>query len=258
MAALEGKTALITGGASGIGEATARLFLSEGAEVFIVDHDADRLASLQAEPGTTNLHTCVADLRQNADIHRYSIQAQDTLGNIDAAIFNAGICGANTPLEEYPEDLFDELLQINMKAVWLGMRAVVPGMKARQRGSIIMTSSIQGLAALPGTTAYTTAKHALVGMMKGAALELAPYNVRVNTVHPGYIATPMMDAIHKMVKPDAPEDFQAAIADSVPMKRYADPNEIARLMLYLASDASSYSTGSTFTADGGLLAALPG
>lgn len=258
MTALAGKKTLITGGASGIGEATTRLFIDAGAEVFIVDHDAQRMGSLKAELNSPRLHSCTADLRQNDDIRRYSEQALASLGDIDVAIFNAGICGANTSLEDYPESLFDELLQINMKAVWLGMRAVVPGMKARQRGSIILTSSIQGLSALPGTTAYTTAKHALVGMMKGAALELAPYNVRVNTVHPGYVATPMMDTIHRMVNPDAPNDFQAAIASSVPMKRYAKPEEIAALIRHLASDEASYSTGGTFTADGGLLAALPG
>jgi NAD(P)-dependent dehydrogenase (short-subunit alcohol dehydrogenase family) len=161
------------------------------------------------------------------------------------------------PLEEYPETLFDEVLAVNLKAAWLGLRAVVPGMKARKRGSIVFTSSIQGLAALPGTTAYTTSKHALVGLMKGAALELAPHKVRVNTVHPGYVATPMMDNIHKMVMPDAPELFEAAIAETVPMQRYAQAEEIARLMLFLASDDSAYSTGACFAADGGILAALP-
>src|SRR5690606_21097299 len=144
---------------------------------------------------------------------------------------------------DYPEALFDEVLAINLKAVWLGLRAVVPAMKARGRGSIVFTSSIQGLSALPGTTAYTTSKHALVGMMRGAALELAPHGVRVNTVHPGYVATPMMDNIHRMVSPDAPERFEAAIAQTIPMKRYARAEEVAELMLFLASDASSYSTG---------------
>jgi NAD(P)-dependent dehydrogenase (short-subunit alcohol dehydrogenase family) len=160
-------------------------------------------------------------------------------------------------MEQYPETLFDEVLALNLKAIWLGMRAVIPAMKAQQSGSIVLTSSIQGLSALPGTTPYTASKHALVGLMKGAALELAPHKVRVNTVHPGYVATPMMDNIHNMVMPDAPAEMQAAISQSIPMKRYAQPEEIARLMLFLASDDSSYSTGGCFTADGGILAALP-
>ena len=257
MARLKGRKALITGGASGIGQATAALFIAEGAQVLIVDRDRDRLTRVAEEIGSDRLHTFAADLSSGEQIQAYTHYLLEHLGGIDIAVLNAGICGDNTALEDYPEALFDELLQINVKAVWLGMRAVVPSMKAQKSGSIIMTSSIQGLAALPGTTAYTTAKHALVGMMKGAALELAPFNVRVNTVHPGYVATPMMDNIHRMVMPEAPEKFEEAIASGVPMQRYARAEEIAQLMLFLASDASSYSTGGTFTADGGLLAGLP-
>src|SRR5690606_29880658 len=136
-------------------------------------------------------------------------------------------------------------------------RQLIPSMKARQRGSIVLTSSIQGLSALPGTSAYTASKHALVGLMKGAALELAPHKVRVNTVHPGYVATAMMENIHNMVMPEAPEQMQAAISASIPMQRYATADEIAKLILFLASDDASYSTGGCFTADGGILAALP-
>jgi NAD(P)-dependent dehydrogenase (short-subunit alcohol dehydrogenase family) len=254
---LHNKTAIITGGASGMGLAAARLFIAEGCRVLIVDRDEASLQKASKDIASERLLTCVADLRVAKDIADYSRLALDRFGRIDAAIFNAGICGMNTPLEQYPEELFDEVLAVNLKAVWLGMRAVVPSMKAQKSGSIVFTSSIQGLSALPGTTAYTTSKHALVGMMKGAALELAPFNVRVNTVHPGYVATPMMDSIHKAVMPDAPEKFEAAIAQTVPMKRYAKAEELAKLMLYLASDESSYSTGSCFSADGGILAALP-
>ncbi len=251
------KTAIVTGAASGIGLAAATLLVAEGWQVLAVDRDAAALQRLQQAVGSSALITFGADLRKPADIADYSTFALDRFGHIDAALFNAGICGTNTSLEDYPEALFDEVMSINLKAAWLGMRAIVPAMKARRRGSIVLTSSIQGLSALPGTTAYTTSKHALVGMMKGAALELAPFNVRVNTVHPGYVATPMMDSIHRAVRPDAPEEFEAAIANTVPMKRYARAEEIAQLLLFLASDRSSYSTGNCFAADGGLLAALP-
>jgi NAD(P)-dependent dehydrogenase (short-subunit alcohol dehydrogenase family) len=252
------KTAIITGGASGIGRAAASLFVAEGARVVIVDRDAVLLEQVAAEIGSGRLAYFVADLRQPKQIADYTRFAlADLGGRIDAVLLNAGICGANMPLEEYPEALFDEVLAINMKAVWLGLRAVVPVMKAQKSGSIVLTSSIQGLSALPGTTAYTTSKHALVGMMKGAALELAPHKVRVNTVHPGYVATPMMENIHKMVIPEAPEQFEAGIAQTIPMQRYATADEIAKLMLFLASDDSMYSTGACYAADGGLLAALP-
>lgn len=257
MGRLDNRTALITGGASGIGRAAALLFLAEGARVFVVDRDAAALDAVVKGSNSGKVAGFCADLRDSAQIAAYSRQALATLGSVDVAVFNAGICGANMPLEEYPEGVFDEVLAVNLKAAWLGLRAVVPGMKERKRGSIIFTSSIQGLAALPGTTAYTTSKHALVGMMKGAALELAPHKVRVNTIHPGYVATPMMENIHKMVMPHAPQRFEAAIAKTVPMQRYATAEEIAKLMLFLASDDSTYSTGACYAADGGILAALP-
>lgn len=258
MTSLDNKAAIITGGASGMGRAAAKVFAENGASVLIVDRDEEQLKAAESEIGSDKLFSFCADLTQRVDIEAYTHYALEQFGQVDIAVLNAGICGPNTPLEDYPEEVFDEVLQINMKAVWLGMKALVSPMKRQGGGSIIMTSSIQGLAALPGTTAYTTSKHALVGMMKGAALELAPHNIRVNCVHPGYVATPMMDRIHKMVQPDAPEEFEQAIASTVPMNRYARAEEIAGLMLFLGSDESSYSTGSSFVADGGLLAALPG
>ncbi|MES2625184.1 MAG: SDR family oxidoreductase [Pseudomonadota bacterium] len=257
MKKMQDKTAIITGAASGIGSAAAKLFAAEGCRLLLVDKDEAQLKTFAASFDADQVLYFVADLRDSRQIAAYSRHALATFGYIDAALFNAGICGANMPMEEYPEELFDEVLAVNLKAIWLGMRAVIPAMKTRRSGSIVLTSSIQGLSALAGTTAYTASKHALVGMMKGAALELAPHNVRVNTIHPGYVATPMMANIHNMVMPDAPEQMQAAIAKSIPMQRYAIPEEIARLMLFLASDDASYSTGSCFSADGGILAALP-
>jgi len=250
-------TVLITGAASGIGEAATRLFVNQGWQVFLIDRDETRLLTLVAALGSGLVRYQAADLSQAEQVAASHAAALSVFGQLDAAIFNAGVCGANMPLEDYPEDLFDEVLAINLKSVWLGLRAVVPAMKARGKGSIVMTSSIQGLSALPGTTAYTTSKHALVGMMKGAALELAPFNVRVNTVHPGYVSTPMMTAIHEMVSPENPQAFEASIAGTIPMQRYAKAEEVAQLMYFLASPQSSYSTGGCFSADGGLLAALP-
>lgn len=262
MQKLKDKVAFITGAAGGIGLATAKLFLAEGARVIMADSDADKLeddaAAMEAikeHGGSFNIVS--TDVTSQEQVEKTISYIQKKFSRIDIAVLNAGVAGANMPLEEYPVALFDEVMAVNMRGVWLSMRSVIPLMKKQQAGSIILTSSIQGLSALAGTTAYTTSKHALVGMMKGAALELAEFGVRVNTVHPGYVETPMMDAIHNSVMPDAPENFQKALSDSVPMKRYAKPEEIARLMLFLASEDSSYSTGSCFLADGGVLAALP-
>jgi NAD(P)-dependent dehydrogenase (short-subunit alcohol dehydrogenase family) len=136
--------------------------------------------------------------------------------------------------------------------VWLGLRAAIEPMRRRGGGSVVITSSIQGASALPGTSAYTTSKHAVIGMMKGAALELAKDRIRVNCVIPGMTDTPMMDRIHE--SSGAPEQMAAVVRATIPMRRYARAEEIAGLMLFLASDESSYCTGSTYAADGGILA----
>jgi len=254
---LSGKVAFISGAASGIGLAVAQLFIEEGACVLMADIDADTLNAASRDWDQTRVATTVVDVTRQEEVEAAVALANEKFGRLDIAVLNAGVPGANMPLEDYPVELFDEVMAVNMRGVWLGLRAVIPLMKKQKSGSIVITSSIQGFSALAGTTAYTTSKHALVGMMKGAALELAEFGVRVNAVHPGYVETPMMDAIHKAVVPDAPRDFQDAIAATVPMKRYARAEEIARLIAFLGSDEASYSTGSSFIADGGILAALP-
>lgn len=257
MGRLTDKVALITGAANGIGRGAAEVFLEEGAKVVLIDRDARHLQDFAEQCSGKSVSTVCADLKDDA-VHEACVkQILAQHGSIDIAVFNAGMEGVNMPLEEYPVALFDEVLALNMRAVWLGMRAVIPVMKQKGKGSIILTSSVQGLAAIGGTTAYTTSKHALVGMMKGASLELAPHNVRVNAVHPGFVATPMMDRIHTAVIPENPENFEKLLSASVPMKRYATAREIGKLMAFIASDDASYSTGSSFIADGGLLAALP-
>lgn len=257
MGRLDGKVAIITGAMGGLGEAATRLFLKEGANVFLVDRDPADLTNLTKGIDPKRVGVAVGDLTVGDMAESAVAMAVERFGGVDIALLNAGIAGERMPIEDYPIELFDTVLATNLRAVWLGLRAVIPEMKRRGGGSVVVTSSIQGLAALPGTTAYTTSKHGLVGMVKGAALELASHNIRVNAIHPGYVATPMMNRIHKAAAPDAPQAVHDAIAKSVPMGRYASPEEIARLMLFLASDESSYSTGSSFVADGGLLASLP-
>jgi NAD(P)-dependent dehydrogenase (short-subunit alcohol dehydrogenase family) len=257
MGRLDGRVAIITGAASGIGLSAAALFVYEGASVFLVDRNETDLAKVVGKLDPAHTGYMAGDVADPEQVDASVKAAVERFGGIDIALLNAGITGARIPLEEFPIELFDSVMAVNLRGAWLGLRAVIPHMKRRGRGSVVVTSSIQGLAALAGTTAYTTSKHGLVGMVKGAALELAPHNIRVNAVHPGYIDTPMMDRIHREAAPDAPQAVHDVIEKSVPMERYAKPEEIARLMLFLASDESSYSTGSSFIADGGLLASLP-
>jgi NAD(P)-dependent dehydrogenase (short-subunit alcohol dehydrogenase family) len=248
---LQGKVALITGGAGGIGRAAAARFVREGASVLLVDRDGSEVEKAAADLGTAAAGV-VADVTNADQVEQCFAAAADRFGGLDAVLLNAGITGAHMPLEDYPPDIFDTVMAVNVRAVWLGLRAAIRPLRRRGGGSVIITSSIQGLAAIPYTSAYTTSKHAVVGMMKGAALELARDHIRVNCIHPGMTDTPMMDRIHQ--GSGAPEQMAAAISATIPMRRYARAEEVAALMLFLASDESSYCTGASYAVDGGTLA----
>ncbi len=253
MGRLEGKVAVITGGAGGMGRAAASLFVREGGKVMLVDRDREGLEIALSEIGREAADVRACDVTDPAAVEAYTNATVERFGGLDIALLNAGITGPNTPLEDYALEVFDHVMAVNVRAAWLGLKAAIGPMKTRGGGSIVITSSIQGLAAMPNTSGYTTSKHALVGMMKGAALELARHGIRVNTIHPGFADTPMMHRIHEAS--GAPAAVEAALAATVPMRRYARPDEIAQLMLYLASDESGYCTGGCYPIDGGTLAA---
>ncbi len=248
---LKGKIALITGGAGGIGQAAATLFLREGASVLLVDKAGSGVEKTAAGLGAAAAGI-TADVTDAEQVERCFGEAERRFGGLDAVLLNAGITGAHTPLEDYPPEIFDTVMAVNVRAVWLGLRAAIRPLRRRGGGSVIITSSIQGLAAIPYTSGYTTSKHAVVGMMKGAALELARDRIRVNCVHPGMTDTPMMDRIHQ--GSGAPEQMAAAISATIPMRRYARAEEVAAVMLFLASDESSYCTVASYPVDGGTLA----
>jgi len=251
MSRLKGKVAIITGGAGGIGRAAGALFVREGATVLLIDKPGSDVEPAAEELGSSAA-AFAADVSVAAQVDAYYREAERRFGGFDIVLLNAGITGAHLPLEDYPVATFDEVMAVNVRAVWLGLRAAIRPLRARGGGSIIITSSIQGLSALPQTSAYTTSKHAVIGMMKGAALELAQQNIRINCVLPGMTDTPMMDRIHSAS--GAAAQMAAAIRSTIPMRRYARAEEIARAMLFLASDESSYSTGATYVIDGGILA----
>lgn len=238
---LTDKVAVVTGGASGIGEATVRKFVAEGAKVVIGDLNKERGQALAEELGEAAIFVAI-DVTKASDWEEVKKQALEAFGTVDVLVNNAGISVAQSLLT-MTEEQYRKILEINQVSVFLGMQKIAPIMIEKGAGSIINTSSINGLKA--GAIGYTDSKFAVRGMTKAASAELAPQGVRVNSIHPGIIETPMT------MEGDAVEQIKA-YTNFVPMKRMAQAEEVANLMLYLASDESSYSTGSEFIVDGGL------
>ncbi|MGB5668122.1 MAG: SDR family NAD(P)-dependent oxidoreductase [Maribacter sp.] len=249
---LENKVAVITGGAGGIGMSTAKLFLSEGAKVMLIGRTEKSLREAVAALDDTNVDYCAADVSKASDTKRYLQKTIDTFGKIDIFFANAGIEGPFKPITDYPEDMFDNVISINLKGVWLGCKYAIPRMN--EGGSVIITSSVAGLKGYAGLGAYVTSKHGVIGIMRVAALESAVRNIRVNTIHPGPVNTRMMRSIEKDISPDDVEKAKKGFEAGVPFGRYAEVEEIADLVLFLASDQSSYITGSTYVIDGGMVA----
>ena len=247
---LNGKVAVITGGAGGIGRAAAALFVAEGANVVLVDFDEQALAQAVSELGSNQVSSYVADVTSAADNASMIACAEERYGGLDIFIANAGIEGDVAPLIDYDEARFDQVMNVNVKGVFLGLQSAIPALHRRGGGSIVITSSIAGVRGAPGIAAYATSKHAVIGLMRSAAKECAPLNIRVNTVNPSPVETPMMRRIEQGIGEDV-EQVKQNVAQSIPMGRYAEPEDIARVMLYLASDDSGWVTGSVNMADGG-------
>jgi NAD(P)-dependent dehydrogenase (short-subunit alcohol dehydrogenase family) len=251
MQKLKNKVAIITGGANGIGLATAKLFLQEGAKVMIVDNDASALRKAAAEMTTTNLKYYQADVSQSADVEKYVSATLSAFGGIDIFFNNAGVEGVVSPIATYPEDEFDRIMAVNVKGVWLGCQHVLP--KMRSNGSMVITSSVAGLKGFAGLGAYVASKHAEVGIMRVAALENADRKIRVNSIHPGPVETNMMRHIESQLDAETPERAKDGFVAQIPFDRYALAEEIADLVLFLSTDDSKYITGDTHVIDGGMI-----
>lgn len=261
MARLDGKVAVITGGASGIGAATVRRFVSEGAQVLIADIQEEVAASLAAELGA-QADSIRCDVSREADVAAAVQSAVDRWGRLDILYNNAGFGGISGPLDETRVEEYDLTMDVLLKSVFLGIKHASPYMKAQRSGSIINTASVCAFEAGIGNQLYTVAKAGVVMLTKTAALELAEFDVRVNAVCPGYIATPL--AAGKAFADFDASDVDAAverlrgrITNSQPMQRGGEPEDIANAVLFLASDDSTWVTGEALVVDGGLLAGRP-
>jgi NAD(P)-dependent dehydrogenase (short-subunit alcohol dehydrogenase family) len=255
MGRLDRKVAVITGAGSGIGLATVRLFAREGAKILLVGRNESALKSAVKEAGEANAMHLVADVSKPEGNERAFKAARDRFGGVDIFVANAGTAGATAQIADYPLDVFDGVMAVNVRGVFLGLKYAIPAIKARGKGSIIITSSIAGIKSRgQGNSAYITSKHAEIGLMRAASVECAPDNIRVNCVLPGPTHTRMMHSIEESRSPGAPEKAREAIIAGLPLKRYGTPEDIANLMLFLASDEAGNCTGGVYTADGGLSA----
>jgi NAD(P)-dependent dehydrogenase (short-subunit alcohol dehydrogenase family) len=248
-----GKVALITGGGNGIGRAAAIGFAKGGAKVAVVDRDqaaGEATAGILRQQGG-DARFIAADVTQSADVQAYVKAALDSFGAIDCFYNNAGIEGAVAPTAQYDEDMFDRVLAVNVKGVFLGLRHVLPVMLKQGRGAVVNTASVAGLVASPGMPAYVASKHAVIGLTKTAAGEVARSGVRVNAVCPGPIDTRMIHSLETMLNPDDPASVGARYQSNIPIGRYGTAEEIANLVLFLCSDLASNITGAQYVADGG-------
>jgi NAD(P)-dependent dehydrogenase (short-subunit alcohol dehydrogenase family) len=252
MKQLENKVAIITGGAGSIGKTTAKIFLEEGAKVLLVDIDEVLLKSTLNDLCNSNVAYCVADVSKAVDVERYVNKAVQLYGNIDVFFNNAGIEGVVKPIIDYPEEVFDKVIAVNVKGIWLGNKYALP--KMNKGGSIIITSSVAGLVGFANLGAYVTSKHAVVGIMRTTAIEAAPLKIRVNTIHPAPVNNRMMRSIEEGASAGHGKDVQKQFEATIPLNRYAEPIEIARLVVFLASDNSQYITGTMQVIDGGMCA----
>ena len=247
----DGKVLVVTGGGGGIGRAVAERFASEGARVALVDVDIaglEQTADAVRRAGGESL-VIRADVTRADDVQRYVGEAVGRLGGIDFFHNNAGVLGDMAPLVEYSEQTFDRVIGVNVKGVWLGMKYVAPAMRT-PGGAIVNTASIAGMMGSRNIVAYTASKHAVLGLTRTAALELAPRGIRVNAICPAPIETSMAKQLESVAGPAMRERLTATL----PLRRYGEPAEVAGLVAFLCSADAAYITGGLYTVDGGATA----
>ncbi len=248
----EGKVALVTGGGSGIGRATAALFAREGARVAVADvgmeGGEETVKAIRTAGGEAVFIR--ADVSRADEVQALVGRVVETYGRLDCAHNNAGIGGSGALTADYLQEDWDQVLRVNLTGVWLCMKYEIPVMLAQGRGSIVNTASVAGLAGAPRLSAYVASKHGVVGLTRTAALEYARAGLRINAVCPGWTRTPMVESALAA----RPYLQEAQIIESEPIGRMATPEEIAEAVVWLCSDAASFVTGHAMAVDGGLMA----
>ena len=250
----EGKVAVVTGAAGGIGRATVERFVRDGARVVATDlKDApiDETAAIVEAAGGEVL-TAAHDVSSWDDWQRVVAESTGRFGGIDYLVNNAGIEGAVAAIDESPEEVFDRVLAVNVKGVFLGMKAVIPELRKRDGGAIVNLASVAGVVGEAAIAPYVASKHAVIGLTKSAATGYGPEKIRVNAVGPAPIETRMMRALESGLGPGEEAAIKAALEQRIPLGRYGTPDEVAAVITFLCSDDARYVTGSFYTVDGGM------
>lgn len=253
MSRLDGKVAVITGGASGMGEATAKLFVREGARVVIGDLQREKGEAVAAGIGP-ECRFLATDVSASEDVRALVNEAVNAWGRLDIMYNNAGIGGGEGSILECSEETFDRIIAVDLKAVWLGMKHCLPQLIASGNGSIITTASVSGIMGMPGQGAYGSAKGGVMQLTRVCAIEYAAHGVRANCICPGGTLTPILYANPALPAPVDPELVRARLANVQPIPRAGLPEDIANAALWLASDESSFVTGQAIVVDGGWVA----
>ncbi len=255
MKRLEDKVVIVTGATGGIGEATVKLFIEEGANVLMVDLKEEDLISFSDKIDSNKLSYFEGDVSCLSDNQKAVDLAVERYGGLDIFIANAGISGDVKPITDYDENIFDQVMSVNAKGPFLGLQAAIPSMNQRGGGSFIAISSVAGVMGASLLAPYVMSKHAVVGLIKSAAKECAEMNIRVNSVNPSPVETKMMRVLEDGVSMiNDEENPRGLFEESIPLGRYAEPEEVAKLLLFLSGDDSQFITGSVHMIDGGTTA----